>query len=75
MACPLVDRGGGELEMVVTRRRGKRVTGVGGIFLRARHPGKLANWYRDHLGLSVKDQVAVFRWVSPGPDQRVGNTV
>ncbi|MFI5414845.1 MAG: VOC family protein [Candidatus Lutacidiplasmatales archaeon] len=57
------------------RRKEKRVTGIGGVFLRARQPEKLADWYRDHLGLTVKDQVAVFRWVSPRSEKRVGNTL
>jgi predicted enzyme related to lactoylglutathione lyase len=74
MPCPPGDRWG-ELDIVATRRGAKRFTGIGEIFLRARHPGKLAIWYRDHLGLSVTDQVAVFKWVSPGPDKRLGNTV
>lgn len=27
------------------------VTGIGGFFFRARHPEKLSQWYRDHLGI------------------------
>lgn len=57
------------------RRKEKRVTGIGGVFLRARQPENLEDWYRDHLGLTVKDQVAVFRWVSPRSEKRVGNTL
>ena len=30
-----------------------RVTGVGGVFLRARDPKALAAWYAEHLGLSL----------------------
>lgn len=44
-----------------------RVTGIGGIFFRAREPEALAVWYRDHLGLQP-----------PGPDiwmQEAGATV
>ena len=29
-----------------------RVTGIGGIFFRARSPGVLAKWYADHLGIT-----------------------
>lgn len=29
----------------------ERVTGIGGLFFRARDPNALANWYRDHLGI------------------------
>lgn len=32
-----------------------RVTGIGGIFLRARDRAALSAWYRDQLGLPVQD--------------------
>jgi predicted enzyme related to lactoylglutathione lyase len=45
------------------------VTGIGGVFLKATNPAKLAAWYRDRLGLKLEpgqDAVAVFRWQEPG---------
>ena len=30
-----------------------KVTGIGGVFLRAKDPGALAAWYAEHLGLEV----------------------
>jgi len=30
-----------------------RVTGIGGVFFKARDPAALAAWYRDHLGVPV----------------------
>lgn len=33
----------------------RRVTGIGGIFLSARNPKALAEWYRMHLGIDVQD--------------------
>ncbi len=30
----------------------ERVTGIGGIFFRAKEPEKLAKWYEQHLGVS-----------------------
>lgn len=33
----------------------ERVTGVGGIFLKARDPKALAVWYRDHLGVPIDE--------------------
>jgi catechol-2,3-dioxygenase len=40
----------------------ERVTGIGGVFLRARDPAKLAEWYADHLGIEIEDwSGAVFR--------------
>jgi glyoxylase I family protein len=31
----------------------EKVTGIGGLFFRARDPEALARWYRDHLGVSL----------------------
>ncbi|GAB1597077.1 VOC family protein [Lysobacter claricitrinus] len=33
----------------------ERVTGIGGIFFKAKDPAALAAWYREHLGLDVQD--------------------
>jgi len=41
----------------------KRVTGIGGIFFKAKDPASLGAWYKQHLGIDV--QVwggAAFRW-------------
>lgn len=54
----------------------KRVTGIGGIFFKARDPQALAAWYRDHLGIAVEDWGgAVFRWTSPDNPSGTGTTV
>ncbi|MEM8877444.1 MAG: VOC family protein [Pseudomonadota bacterium] len=31
----------------------ERVTGIGGVFFRAKQPASLAAWYRDHLGIDL----------------------
>ena len=33
----------------------KRVTGIGGIFFKAKDPAALINWYRDVIGLQIED--------------------
>ena len=33
----------------------ERVSGIGGVFLRAREPAALAAWYAQHLGIEVED--------------------
>jgi predicted enzyme related to lactoylglutathione lyase len=33
----------------------ERVTGVGGLFFRAREPKALLDWYAEHLGVPVQD--------------------
>ncbi|HEY6359393.1 MAG TPA: hypothetical protein VIX35_14225, partial [Vicinamibacterales bacterium] len=34
----------------------EKVTGIGGVFFRARDPKTLAKWYQDHLGVFVTPQ-------------------
>jgi catechol 2,3-dioxygenase-like lactoylglutathione lyase family enzyme len=54
----------------------ERVTGIGGIFFKAQDPGKLLEWYRDHLGLvpGFEDGVT-FEWRECETPERVGHTV
>jgi predicted enzyme related to lactoylglutathione lyase len=45
-----------------------RVTGIGGIFLRARDPKALAAWYAQHLGLPLTEWGGVqFLWSDEVP--------
>jgi predicted enzyme related to lactoylglutathione lyase len=39
-----------------------RVTGVGGVFIRARDPKALGDWYRRHLGVPFENGFAKFMW-------------
>lgn len=53
----------------------KRVTGIGGIFIKARDPNALRAWYRDHLGLDVAEWGGVaFRWNTDNP-AAIGTTI
>ena len=46
-----------------------RVTGVGGVFLRARDPKALAAWYGEHLGMELSAYGGVtFRWKDEVPE-------
>ena len=46
----------------------RRVTGIGGIFFKARDPQALATWYRTHLGMAVEEWGGVaFRWADDNP--------
>ena len=41
----------------------KRVTGIGGVFFKAKDPAKLRAWYKTHLGIDVQPWGgATFRW-------------
>ena len=45
----------------------KRVTGIGGVFFKAKDPKALGEWYRIHLGLQVEAWGGVaFRWADAG---------
>ncbi|GAB3357653.1 VOC family protein [Lysobacter tyrosinilyticus] len=47
----------------------KRVTGIGGIFFKAKDPTALSAWYRDHLGLDVAGwNGAIFNWGGDGSE-------
>jgi predicted enzyme related to lactoylglutathione lyase len=52
-----------------------RVTGIGGIFLRARDPKALTAWYAQHLGLKLDDWGGVrFLWSDEIPPN-TGSTI
>ena len=45
-----------------------RVTGIGGVFLRARDPKSLNAWYSQHLGIQLSDYGgATFLWTDEVP--------
>jgi predicted enzyme related to lactoylglutathione lyase len=45
-----------------------RVTGIGGVFLKARDPKALTNWYAQHLGIPLTDYGgANFLWTDEVP--------
>ena len=60
---------------MAARKRGARVTGLGGIFFKAKDPKTLGEWYERHLGIPVENSMALFTW-RDGKDGKVkGNTV
>ena len=53
----------------------KRVTGIGGVFFKAKDPKALGAWYRTHLGINVEEWGgAAFRWADDNPDG-AGSTI
>jgi catechol 2,3-dioxygenase-like lactoylglutathione lyase family enzyme len=54
-----------------------RVTGIGGLFLRAGDPGGLQAWYVEHLGLPAPDEqgVVIVRWGPGTGGSESGSTV
>ena len=54
----------------------KRVSGIGGVFFKARDPKALGAWYREHLGIAVEDWGgAAFRWVTDDNPTGTGTTI
>ena len=53
----------------------KRVTGIGGVFFKAREALALREWYREHLGVQIEDWGGTaFRWVTPDNPTGTGTT-
>lgn len=52
-----------------------RVTGIGGIFFRAKKPSKLGAWYQKHLGLPVETWGGcIFPWREAAAPKKKGTT-
>lgn len=77
------------LGMVLQSARGSsetkdavRVTGLGGFFVKAENPGKLADWYREHLGIALvaagkgerAPQFYSFKWREKDHPDTIGAT-
>ena len=53
----------------------KRVTGIGGIFFKARDPKQLKAWYHQHLGIDAGEYGAIFQWRDENDPEQIGQTV
>ncbi len=57
----------------------ERVTGIGGIFFKARDPKQMMAWYSKHLGIGAGDNTeetyTEFTWRDPDNPQLPGSTV
>lgn len=40
----------------------KKVTGIGGVFFKAKNPKEITEWYSKHLGLNTNPYGATFEW-------------
>ena len=53
-----------------------RVTGIGGIFLKAEKPDLLSAWYANYLGMTLTPYGGVdFEWREKDSPEKPGNTV
>jgi len=54
----------------------KRVTGIGGIFIKSANPARLRDWYQKHLGIAVESWGGTaFSWAGPHNPDGHGTTV
>ena len=54
----------------------KRVTGLGGLFFKAKDPKAMYEWYEKHLGIEgAPDQGAMFHWRDAADPEKTGMTV
>lgn len=54
----------------------KRVTGIGGIFIKSEDPERLKAWYRKHLGMDIQPWGGMaFLWQTPEAPNPNGATV
>lgn len=55
----------------------ERVTGIGGIFFKAKDPKALRGWYQEKLGVALQDGASfgTFRWREREDSGREGTTV
>jgi predicted enzyme related to lactoylglutathione lyase len=54
----------------------KRVTGIGGIFFKAKNPKTLQAWYKLHLGIDVQEWGgAAFTWADSEGRPYAGTTI
>lgn len=54
----------------------KRVTGIGGVFFKAKDPVALRAWYQRHLGIDVLEWGgAAFSWADEGGKPTGGTTI
>ena len=52
------------------------VTGIGGVFMKAKNPKELAKWYKENLGIDFADNNYVtFKWANENNPGVPGTTV
>ena len=52
----------------------QKVTGIGGVFFKARNPQQLMEWYDQHLGLQFNNGFIQFKWADDQGNKTPGST-
>ena len=47
---------------MAARKRPARVTGLGGVFFKAKDPKAMVQWYHRHLGMDIENSMVLFTW-------------
>lgn len=53
----------------------QKITGIGGVFFKARDPKALMEWYDKHLGLKFQYGFTKFRWADEQASKAPGSTI
>jgi predicted enzyme related to lactoylglutathione lyase len=53
----------------------EKITGIGGVFFKVKDPSRMAEWYRQALGIETKDGYTDFEWREKTNPERAGKTV
>jgi len=55
----------------------QKITGIGGVFFKAKNQAKLIAWYKQHLGLPIEDQWGgwSFQWRDFKNPKKTGSTI
>lgn len=57
---------------VSKNNQSKRVTGIGGIFFKAKNPKQIREWYKTHLGFETNSYGCVFEWYQGADSTKKG---
>src|SRR5689334_6854781 len=52
----------------------EQVTGIGGVFFKAKDPKGMVEWYRTNLGIQAKGGYADFTWRDKDHPEQTGHT-
>lgn len=52
----------------------KKITGIGGVFIKCKDLESMKDWYKTHLGLDSGQYGATFEWVQIADDIKSGST-
>jgi catechol 2,3-dioxygenase-like lactoylglutathione lyase family enzyme len=53
----------------------KRVTGLGGVFMKCKDPDAMYGWYEKHLGIVPEHGTVSFNWRETEDHEKTGTTV